>query len=93
MFKFNFISDEDTRKALSLSVKTIKNRTKYADVYKDDRKRIFLYGLVEFSKSLVVLASGGRYVGYFGAWLELMNHFDEKDRQERLSKEMLTNHA
>jgi len=87
MFQFNFISDEDTRKALSCSVKTIKNRTKFDSVYKYDRKRIFLFGLVEFSKSLVVLASGGKYVGDFGACLELMKHFEEQERQERLSKE------
>jgi len=87
MFQFNFISDEDTRKALSCSVKTIKNRTKFDSVYKYDRKRIFLFGLVEFSKSLVVLASGGKYVGDFGGCLDLMNYFDEQDRQERLGKE------
>jgi len=87
MFNFNLIPDEDTRKTLSCSVKTIKNRTKFDSVYKYDRKHIFLLAIVEFSRSLVVLASGGKYVGDFGASLELMNHFDEQERQERLSKE------
>ena len=87
MFQFNFISDEDTRKALSCSVKTIKNRTKFDSVYKYDRKHIFLLAIVEFSRSLVVLASGGKYVGDFGASLELMNHFDEQEKQERIGKE------
>ena len=83
MFKFNFISDEDTRKALSLSVKTIKNRAKYSEYGFYTRKRLFLLALIEFSRSLVVLASGGKYIGDFGAWLDLDAHFDE---QERLSK-------
>lgn len=89
MFKLNSILDEDTRKALSLSAKAIKNRSKYIELVEEGytHERMFLYGLIELSRTLVVLFSRGRYVGDFGPWWELERYFSEKDKQEKLSKE------